>query len=187
MRSHVHCIQAAKVVTGTSYCSRVLAWTIDRWCCSLWLGCSRPSGDGCPDSAQRSCRSSQKNGSRKTGISAVLMSGSSLIFCNHGRVMGRFALHDWEPMVLEFWWGKYFFSFSDFSVSFLCRVLIKAMWCGVFSSAVVGCLVVLWRWQHARCLWMKRIYRWTQVKLTRGSITWLVCGMRCSPYYHLTL
>jgi len=66
-----------------------------------------------------------------------------LIFCNHGRVMGRFALHDWEPMVLNFWWGKYFFSFKDFSVSFLCRVLIKAMWCGVFSSAVVGCLVVL--------------------------------------------
>jgi hypothetical protein len=88
-----------------SYCSRVLD-RLDhhRWCCFSAIGLQAIRWVMAEMPWQclgRSCRCSKKNGSRKTGISALLMSGSSLIFCNHGRVMGRFCFaYDWEPMVL---------------------------------------------------------------------------------------
>jgi hypothetical protein len=167
MRSHVHCIQAAKVVTGTTA-----------------PGCSPgPSGQvmAVPWQWPEILQVQPKEWLTKDGnLRTPLMGGSSLIFCNHGRVMGRFALHDWEPMVLV---EEIFFSFSDFTPSIW--VALMALWCSVFSSAVVGCLVVLWRWQHARCLWMKEIYRWTQVKLTRFS--YLFGLWNEVVHYHLTL
>ena len=95
------------------YCSRVLAWTIvvllsligqhtqkTWWWLLPWHGQKSLQGQGKRMVHRR----------RESLHSCWLL--DPLIFCNHGNVMGRFALHDWERMVF----GPCF-SFSNFAIS----------------------------------------------------------------------